>query len=156
MKIKVQRTARKADYTVGKVYLNGTYFCDSLEDKDRGVTQVMPFTSTGGVNGYWSVGDGKKIDKVAGKTAIPTGVYDACSYYWPKFKCYVVMLLRVGGFTGILMHNGMTADHSEGCILLGKNNIVGRLDGKRIYMDALVARVMACEHDGEKVQVEVV
>lgn len=156
MKIKVQRTARKADYTIGKVYVNGTYYCDSLEDKDRGATQIMPFTSTQGVNGYWSVGDGKKIEKVAGKTAIPTGVYDACSYYWPKFKCYCVMLLRVGGFQGILMHNGMTADHSEGCILLGKNNIVGRLDGKRIYMDALVARVMAAEHDGEKVQVEVV
>jgi len=68
----------------------------------------------------------------------------------------VVMLLRVPGFTGILMHNGMTADHSEGCILLGKNNIVGRLDGSRLYMDALVARVMAAEHRGENVQVEVI
>ena len=116
----------------------------------------MTFTPTGGANGYWTTKDGGIINKVYGKTAIPTGRYDACSYYWPKFNCYVVQLLRVPGFTGILMHNGMTADNSEGCILLGKNNIVGRLDGNRIYMDALVARVMAAEHRGEKVEVEVV
>ena len=156
MKIQVKRTARKGTYTIGKVSIDGKAFCDSLEDTDRGATQVMPFTSTGGANGYWVMpGDGI-IEKVYGKTAIPTGLYDACSYYWEKYKCYVVMLLRVPGFTGILLHNGMTADHSEGCVLLGKNNVVGRLDGNRIYMDALAARVMACEKRGEKVQVEVV
>lgn len=158
MKIKVERKARKATYTVGKVYIDGKYFCDSLEDTDRGITQAMPFTPTpsGSVNGYWTTADGKRIDKVYGKTAIPTGLYDVCSYYWPKFGCYVVQLLRVGGFTGILLHNGMTADNSEGCVLLGKNNAVGRLDGNRIYMDALAARVMACEKRGEKVQIEIV
>ena len=156
MKIQVKRTARKNTYTIGKVTVDGKAFCDSLEDTDRGVTQVMPFTSTGGNKGYWTTPDNGIIEKVPGKTAIPTGLYDACSYYWEKYKCYVVMLLRVPGFTGILMHNGMTADHSEGCILLGKNNIVGRLDGSRLYMDALVARVMAAEHRGENVQVEVI
>jgi hypothetical protein len=156
MKIKVERKARRFGYTIGKVSIDGRYFCDSLEDADRGVTQLMPFVSTGGINGYWVAPYGHHIDKVCGKTAIPTGLYDACSYYWEKYKCYVVMLLRVPGFTGILMHNGTTAEHTEGCPLLGKNNLVGRLDGDRIYMDALVARVMAAEHDGEKVQVEVV
>ena len=156
MNIKVQRTARKATYTIGKVTIDGNAFCDSLEDTDRGAKKSMVFTSTGGANGYWVNEDGGIINKVYGKTAIPTGIYEACSYYWPKFKCYVVQLLRVPGFTGILMHNGMTADHSEGCVLLGKNNIVGRLDGDRVYMDALAARVMACEKRGEKVTVEVI
>ena len=158
MNIRIERKTRKNTYTIGKVSIDGKYFCDSLEDTDRGVTQVMPFkpTPVGSANGYWSVGDGKKIEKVYGKTAIPTGIYDACSYYWPKFKCYVVQLLRVPGFTGILMHNGMTADHSEGCILLGKNNLIGRLDGDRVYMDALAARVMACEKRGERVTVQVI
>lgn len=156
MKIQVKRTARKGAYTVGKVSIDGKYFCDSLEDTDRGATQVMPFTPTGGAKGYWTTPDGGIIEKVYGRTAIPTGLYDACSYFWPKFRCYVVQLLRVPGFTGILMHNGMTADHSEGCVLLGKNNLVGRLDGNRLYMDALAARVMAAEKMGEKIQVEVV
>ena len=155
MLIKVERKARKSAYTVGKVSIDGKAFCDSLEDTDRGATQVMPFVSTGGNKGYWVKPDGTHIDKVPGKTAIPTGRYDACSYYWPKFKSYVVQLLRVPGFTGILMHNGMTADHSEGCVLLGKNNVVGRLDGDRIYMDALAARVMAAEKRGEKIAVQI-
>lgn len=156
MKIQVKRTARNGTYTVGKVSIDGKYFCDSLEDTDRGVTQIMPFTSTGGINGFWTDAKGNKIDKVPGRTAIPTGLYDATVYFWPKFKCYCVQLLRVPGFTGILMHNGMTADHSEGCILLGKNNAIGRLDGSRLYMDALAARVLAAEKMGERVTVEVV
>ena len=46
MNIKVERKARKSTYTVGKVTIDGKAFCDSLEDTDRGVTQVMPFTPT--------------------------------------------------------------------------------------------------------------
>lgn len=156
MKIQVKRTARKGTYTVGKVSIDGKYFCDSLEDTDRGATQVMPFTSTGGIKGYWTTPDHGTIEKVPCRTAIPTGLYDATVYFWPKYRCYCVQLLRVPGFTGILMHNGMTADHSEGCILLGKNNFVGRLDGSRLYMDALAARVLAAEKMGERVTVEVV
>lgn len=156
MKIQVKRTARKGTYTVGKVSIDGKYFCDSLEDTDRGATQVMPFTSTGGIKGYWTTPDHGTIEKVPGRTGIPTGLYDATVYFWPKFKCYCVQLLRVPGFTGILMHNGMTADHSEGCVLLGKNNFVGRLDGSRLYMDALAARALAAEKMGERVMVEVV
>ena len=53
MKIKIERKARKGGYTIGKVYVDGKYFCDSLEDTDRGVTQLMPFVSTGGIKGYW-------------------------------------------------------------------------------------------------------
>lgn len=156
MNIRIERKTRKNTYTVGKVSIDGKYYCDSLEDTDRGATQVMPFISTGGNKGYWVKPDGTHIDKVPGKTAIPTGLYDACIYFWPKYKCYVVQLLRVPGFTGILMHNGMTADHTEGCPLLGKNNIVGRLDGNRIYMDAVAARGMAAEKMGERVTVEVI
>ncbi|MBR2776801.1 MAG: hypothetical protein IKD75_06790 [Prevotella sp.] len=156
MKIKIERKSRKSDYTIGKVYIDGKYFCDSLEDTDRGVTQVMPFVPTGGANGYWVKPDNSHVEKVYGKTAIPTGLYDCTIQWWAKHKCYAPMLLRVGGFTGILIHNGMTADHSEGCILLGKNNVLGRLDGDRIYMDALAARVLAYQKTGEKVTVEVV
>ena len=156
MKIKIERKARKSGYTIGKVYVDGKYFCDSLEDTDRGVTQLMPFVSMGGIKGYWVKPDNGRVEKVCGKTAIPTGLYDCTIQWWEKHKCYCPMLLRVGGFTGILLHNGMTADHSEGCVLLGKNNVLGRLDGDRIYMDALAARVLACQKTGEKVTVEVV
>ena len=39
MNIVVNRIAKKADYTIGKLYIDGVYFCDTLEDTDRGLTQ---------------------------------------------------------------------------------------------------------------------
>ena len=116
----------------------------------------MPFTYTNGNVGYWTTPEGGKIHKVYGETAIPKGKYTLTTLWWAKHECYVVGVLRVGGFLGILMHNGMTAAHSEGCVLLGKKVVAGRLDGSRLYMDALVARVMACEKKGEEVTLEVV
>lgn len=155
MKIKIQRLTKKPGYTEGRLTVDGKYYCDTLEDTDRGATQIMPFVTKGGLGGYWVDADGNHIEKVPGKTAIPTGLYDATVGWWSKHSCYCVMLLRVGGFTGILMHNGMTDEHSSGCVLLGKRTAARRLDGSRLYMDALAARVMACQKNGEKVTVEV-
>jgi hypothetical protein len=41
MKLLLKRMARKDSYTIGKLYINDEYFCDTLEDKDRGLTQSM-------------------------------------------------------------------------------------------------------------------
>lgn len=34
-------------------------------------------------------------------------------------------LLNVKGFDGILIHKGSTANNSAGCIIVGKNTVVG-------------------------------
>ena len=156
MKLKLMRKATKASYCEGTLTIDGKAFCDTLEDKDRGATQIMPFTYTNGNVGYWTTPEGGKIHKVYGETAIPKGKYTLTTMWWAKHECYVVGVLRVNGFLGILMHNGMTSGHSEGCVLLGKKTSPGRLDGSRIYMDALVARVMAAVKKGEDVTLEVV
>jgi hypothetical protein len=156
MKVKLTRKPTKPTYCEGALTIDGKAFCDTLEDKDRGATQIMPFTYTNGNIGYWTTPEGGKIHKVYGETAIPKGKYTLTTMWWAKHECYVVGVLRVGGFLGILMHNGMTAAHSEGCVLLGKKVVAGRLDGSRLYMDALVARIMACEKKGEEVTLEVV
>ena len=62
MNIELKRIARKDTYTIGRLYINGTKVCDTIEDKDRGLTQKM------------SLEEIKKI-KVKSKTAIPTGIY---------------------------------------------------------------------------------
>lgn len=38
MKIQVKRIAKRSSYTVGKMYLDGKYFCDTLEDTDRNLS----------------------------------------------------------------------------------------------------------------------
>ena len=62
MILRLRRIAKKQLYTIGKLYINGAYFCDTIEDKDRGLTQMMPLDLI------------KKI-KVYKQTAIPTGTY---------------------------------------------------------------------------------
>ena len=41
MKILVKRIAKKATYTIGKLYINGEFFCNTIEDKDRGLRSDM-------------------------------------------------------------------------------------------------------------------
>lgn len=62
MKIKVERKWKKETYTIGRLYINGESFCNTLEDTDRGLKQSDPITTI-------------QKNKVYGETAIPTGKY---------------------------------------------------------------------------------
>ncbi len=100
MKILIDRNYKYPKYTVGEVYVNGTFFCYSMEDIDRGLHTDMPMR-------YF------KERKVYGETAIPCGVYEVIIDWSPKFKKYMphVMwrnadgkLVEVPGFSGIRLH----------------------------------------------------
>lgn len=122
MEIKVKRIAKKATYTIGKLYVDGKYVSDTIEDKDRGLTDDMPLELI-------------KTKKVYGETAIPTGTYKLdMNTVSPKFKDRswakpyggkVPRLLNVKGFDGILVHPLNKASESLGCVGVGKNTIVG-------------------------------
>ena len=62
MEILVDRKYKKTDYTIGNLYIDGVFFCNTLEDADRGLKQDD------------SIGVIESI-KVYGKTAIPIGTY---------------------------------------------------------------------------------
>lgn len=114
MNITLNRIAKKAKYTIGKLYINDQYFCDTLEDTDRGLTQSMTEQQIGS-------------KKVYGETAIPTGTYRIIINYSNKFKKQMPLLLNVPGFAGIRIHSGNTEKDSLGCILVGKNKAVGKV-----------------------------
>lgn len=114
MNIILNRIAKKAKYTIGKLYINDKYFCDTLEDTDRGLTQSMTEQQIGS-------------KKVYGETAIPTGTYRITISYSNKFKKQMPLLLNVPGFAGIRIHSGNTEKDSLGCILVGKNKAVGKV-----------------------------
>lgn len=135
MEILVKRIAKKKLYTIGKMYIDGIYFADTLEDTDRGLSQSMSLEKI------------KKI-KVPTETAIPTGSYKVTtSVVSPKFSkkdfykqvCdgKLPRLLNVPGFEGILIHVGdgpKAQNLTEGCILVGQNKIVGQLiNGKEVF-----------------------
>lgn len=114
MEILLQRVAKKDKYTIGKLYVNNQYFCDTLEDIDRGLTQSMTEQQI-------------KSKKVYGETAIPTGTYRIIISYSNRFKKQMPLLLNVPGFSGIRIHTGNTEKDSLGCILVGKNKAVGKV-----------------------------
>ena len=112
MKIKVDRIYKGESYTIGKMYLNGEYFCDTLEDAIRPV-------------------------KIPNETAIPAGTYKVEVTYSPRFKRNLPLLIDVPNYTGIRIHNGSNKDHTSGCILVGFNTSKGILSDSRKTSDKL-------------------
>lgn len=149
MQILVKRIAKKETYTIGKLYVDGKYFCDTLEDKDRGLYANM------------TVEDIKK-KKVYGKTAIPYGDYDITLNVLsdkyskkPTYKSftggYMPRLLAVKGFDGILIHGGNTPEDTYGCILVGENKVVGKLINSLTTFKRLYTAMSAVWEVGEKI-----
>ena len=120
MRVKLKRIAFKDEYTIGKVYINDRYFCDALEDKDRGLYD-------------WQSVEYILEKKIKHKTAIPYGMYKLLWSYSPKYKRMMPEIMGVKGFSGIRVHSGNTAEHSSGCVLLGYNKKVGMvLDSRKV------------------------
>ncbi|MBQ0159889.1 MAG: hypothetical protein KBT28_04615 [Bacteroidales bacterium] len=142
MLIYVHRIAKKNSYTIGRLYVDGKKFCDTLEDKDRGLNQNLPLVTN------------QKL-KVYGKTAIPMGRYLVSIHRWSKYGIDVPLLKDVPAFTGILIHNGVNENNTEGCILVGENNIVGRLSNGKKYMVELTDMVKKAKARAERVEIVV-
>lgn len=127
MKLTLNRRFKAPEYTIGDLYIDGQWFCNTLEDTDRDLSQDMLLTYI-------------QNKKIKSQTAIPTGTYkvdmDTVS---PKFSNYskypyakqfnakMPRLLNVKGFEGILIHAGSTQKHTDGCILVGINKVKGQV-----------------------------
>lgn len=118
MILTLKRNFKGADYTIGKLYIDGHYFCDTLEDTVRPVKQ-----------------------KIAGKTAIPAGTYDVIKSYSPRFEKTLPEILGVNGFSGVRIHTGNTPEDTEGCILVGLNKVKGKVVNSRHAFDFLMDRL---------------
>lgn len=124
MKIKLVRIALKDTYTIGKLYVDGVYVCDTIEDKDRGLTDDMSLEDIVSRKKY-------------GETAIPYGTYKVKITYSPKYKRMMPLLLGVKGYSGIRIHSGNTAKDTLGCIIVGENKKKGMVINSRITYNRL-------------------
>lgn len=118
MILMLDRKYKLPTYTIGKLYIDGEYFCDTLEDKDRGLTDDM------------TISEISKI-KIKKETAIPTGTYKITITYSNRFKKNMPLINDVKGFEGIRIHSGNTDKDTEGCILVGFNKIKGNVINSR-------------------------
>lgn len=142
MEIIIKRIAKKSNYTIGKLYIDGKYFCDTLEDKDRGLNDNMS------VDKILSI-------KVKHETAIPTGTYNMNITYSPKFKKQLPLILNVKGFEGIRVHSGNTDKDSSGCVILGQNKVVGKVINSRVTCDKFNTTLTGAKNRKEKITLKI-
>lgn len=154
MKLRLERAYKLPTYTIGKLFIDGVFFCDTLEDSDRGLLQSMSLEEI-------------KSKKLYGITAIPRGIYKiTLDVVSPKFSTYpfykeacqgkLPRLLDVKGYDGILMHvsdGSKGADLVLGCIGVGFNKIKGGLlDGKETFK-SLISKLST---DKNNISIEII
>lgn len=146
MEVLVKRIARKENYTIGRMYIDGKYVCDTLEDADR-----LYF--------------GKP--KIMHVTAIPCGRYELLlNNKSPRFKdlepykthgggC-VPLVNNVPQFSGVRIHVGNTERDTDGCILVGKNTVVGKvLSSKVTYISLMDKYFTPARNKKERVYITI-
>lgn len=131
IKLLLKRKFLSEKYTIGDLFINGEFFCNTIEDTVRELPSVCHYTSDGL--------SCKCKEKIYARTAIPAGEYKITMEYSPKFKRKLPCLHDVPHFLGILIHPGTTEKDSAGCLICGKNTIKGKVTGSRATSDKLNA-----------------
>ena len=153
MNVYLRRIAKRDTYTIGQLEIAGKRICDTLEDKDRGLTDRQPE-------------DVIKRIKVHGETAIPTGTYrvdmDSVSPRFGSVAFYkqvcggkLPRLVGVKGFVGVLVHAGNTAADTHGCILVGENKQVGTVLNSRDTFEHLYKLMAQARAKGEEITITI-
>lgn len=130
IELKLERFFFGETYTVGRLFIDGKYFCDTLEDRYRDL-------------------DSEK--KIYGETAIPEGIYEVRVTWSPRFKRNLPLLFGVPNFEGIRIHRGNYAKDTHGCILVGENKIKGGVINSTQY-ELLLTKILS----GKKSEIEII
>jgi hypothetical protein len=129
MELLLKRDAFDDKCSLGKLYVDGQYQCETLEDVTR------PPEAT----------------KVFGATAIPFGRYLITIERSPRFSelaghdVFTPRLHNVPGYAGVLIHPGNTDKDTEGCILVGRSRGQDSIEESRLAYNALMARLQSAQ-----------
>lgn len=133
MKLELRRDTFTDKSTIGKLYVDGTFECYTLEDVMR-----KPGAA-----------------KVDGATAIPCETYKVIITMSTRFKKLMPLLLAVAGFVGIRMHCGNTDADTHGCILVGRVKAHDFIGESRAAFEILFAKMQAAIARGEEIEITV-
>lgn len=127
------------DYTVGQLFIDGIYFCDTLEQTDRYLTQDMDETTITTLT-------------TKDKTAIPLGTYNVVltknklrhdrSYYVDT-----ISVKDVKGFESVALIYGFSLEATNGSILVGDYQLRGKLLNVKIVYKMLKEKVRCAIND---------
>lgn len=120
MQLLVVREPSNNDTTLGKLYVEGKFFCDTLEDvirEQEGIDVAK-----------W---------KEYGRTAIPQGTYILTLEDSPRFGPDTLTVTGVHGFDKIRVHAGNTHEDTHGCLLVGKRTNEHTIGQSRVTLASL-------------------
>jgi hypothetical protein len=154
MKLLLKRIALRPDYTIGRLYIDGAYFCDTLEDTDRGLDAATRSDTY------------IRTHKIYGLTAIPRGTYRIdMNTVSQKFRTrswavpfggILPRLEAVLGFIAILIHVGNKAEDTDGCILVGLNKVVGGLvQSTQTFYELMREHLLPAKERGEEITITI-
>lgn len=130
MELRLERTERSGNSTIGELSVDGQFECFTLEDIER-------------------------LNKIKGETAISVGRYEVVITQSQRFGRLLPLLLDVPEFEGVRIHPGNTAADTEGCILVGVTKSEGSIGQSRVAFDQLFNKLKAAS-DTEKIFIEIV
>lgn len=153
MELLIDRKWKKHSYTISNLYIDGKWFCNCLEDADRGLDNSMSE-------------DLIRTLKKPSITAIPRGTYDitldVVSPKYSKIQFYkdicngkVPRLKNVKGFDGILIHAGNNDKDSSGCLLVGQNKVKGQVINSKETFKHLYQLLQDRRNKGEKITIKI-
>ena len=102
----LKRDTYTSKTTIGKLYLNDVFICDTLEDVCRDMNKDGDLDDSG-------------ESKIYGETAIPSGIYKITLAMSPRFKKLLPLLHDIKNYSSVLIHHGNWAKDTHGCILVG-------------------------------------
>lgn len=140
MQLILERKIHNENSTEGNLYVNGKWFCNTIED----VSRAAP--------GKW-----KPELKVYGKTAIPYGIYPVLVTWSNRFQRMLTGVFDVPDFSGIRIHNGSSELSSAGCIIVSykDDDVNHKLINDKAAMNDLCELVKNAQ-EAEKVYLAIV
>lgn len=135
MEITVKRINKINDYTIGQMFIDDEYFCDTLEDTVRDLTNVQ--------------------DKIYGRTAIPAGTYSVILDYSGHFKKLLPHILDIPFFSGVRIHSGNDVEDTNGCILVGSYHHAGYITESRVTMEKLMKKLRETINNGDRITLSI-
>lgn len=134
MELLLHRKHLHENVTEGNLYIDGVWFCNTLEDKVRAAP------------GQW-----KKENKVYAETAIPYGRYPVLVTWSNRFKRMLTGVFNVPDFEGIRIHNGTSERSSAGCIIVSyeDNDLTHTLINNKAAMNDLCNKVAEAQKTGK-------
>lgn len=135
MEITVKRINKINDYTIGQMFIDDEYFCDTLEDTVRDLTNIK--------------------DKIYGRTAIPAGTYSVILDYSGHFKKLLPHILDIPFFSGVRIHSGNDVEDTNGCILVGSYHHAGYITESRATMEKLMKKLRETINKGDRITLSI-